>query len=158
MVRDACLRAQDALRVCGVVWKYRWVTIRIQASSTDCEGSIKHCGFFWLCTTRLLDGAFVFNLLQLLWGRWEAEGMRMNSFVWLRSVELRPVVALFWGLAARLFCLLPTAARGGHWSEEHLFDGCELLTCVGHGVTNTSGWRVAVCRNDVRMTCGGCCL
>ncbi|PBJ76724.1 hypothetical protein BCY84_08110 [Trypanosoma cruzi cruzi] len=87
MVRDACLRAQDALRVCGVVWKYRWVTIRIQASSTDCEGSIKHCGFFWLCTTRLLDGAFVFNLLQLLWGRWEAEGMR-TEFICVGCVPL----------------------------------------------------------------------
>ncbi|KAF8286535.1 hypothetical protein TcYC6_0020630 [Trypanosoma cruzi] len=76
IVRDACLRAQDASRVCGVVCKDRWVPIRIQASSTDCEDSIRHCGFFWCCTKNLLDGAFVFNLLQLLWGRWEVEGMR----------------------------------------------------------------------------------
>ncbi|RNC35637.1 putative surface protease GP63, partial [Trypanosoma cruzi] len=76
IVRAACLRAQDASRVCGVVWKYRWVTIRIQASSTDCEGSRRHCGFFWLCAKSLLDGAFVFNPLQFLWGRWEAECIR----------------------------------------------------------------------------------
>ncbi|KAF8286470.1 hypothetical protein TcYC6_0020680 [Trypanosoma cruzi] len=64
-VRDACLRAQDASRMYGVVCEDRWVTIRIQASSTDCEGSIRHCGFFWCCTKNLLDGAFVFNLLGL---------------------------------------------------------------------------------------------
>ncbi|EAN92713.1 hypothetical protein, conserved [Trypanosoma cruzi] len=69
IVRDAFLRAQDASRVCGVVCEDRWVPVRIQASSTDREDSIRHCGFFWCCTKNLLDGAFVFNLLQLLWGK-----------------------------------------------------------------------------------------
>ncbi|RNC42206.1 hypothetical protein TcCL_NonESM08181 [Trypanosoma cruzi] len=111
MVRDACLRAQDALRVCGVVCKNRWVTIRIQASSTDCEDSIKHCGFFWFAqriywTVRLFS---IFCIFCGEGGRLRALGL--NSFGWLRSVEMRPVVTLFWGLAARLFCLLLTAAR-----------------------------------------------
>ncbi|RNC53521.1 hypothetical protein TcCL_ESM09148 [Trypanosoma cruzi] len=61
--------AGDASRVCSLTCKNRWVPIRIQASSTDCEDSIRHCGFFWCCTKNILDGAFVFNLLQLLWGK-----------------------------------------------------------------------------------------
>ncbi|EAN88096.1 hypothetical protein Tc00.1047053509195.20 [Trypanosoma cruzi] len=65
IVRDACLRAQDASRVCGVVWKDRWVTIRIQASSADCEDSIRHCGFNWCCAATLFDDAFDLRLLGL---------------------------------------------------------------------------------------------
>ncbi|EAN84724.1 hypothetical protein TcYC6_0010590 [Trypanosoma cruzi] len=69
LVRDARLRAHDASRVCGIVCKDRWVPVHMKVSSTGLEDSIRHCGFFWFCAKNLLDGAFVFKPLQLLWGK-----------------------------------------------------------------------------------------
>ncbi|KAF8290265.1 hypothetical protein TcYC6_0004790 [Trypanosoma cruzi] len=89
-------------------------------------------------------------------GRLRALGL--NSFERLRSVDLRPVVALFCGLAARLLLCFPPQHVEATDPKNICLTECEPLPCVGHGVTNTSVWRVAVCRNDVRMTCEGCCL
>ncbi|RNC35618.1 mucin-associated surface protein (MASP) [Trypanosoma cruzi] len=130
--------------------------------------SIRHCGLIWCFTAILLDSAFDLRLLGLLWGRWEAEGMRTEFIVWLRSVEFRPAVALFWGLTAVSFAYFPPQQVDNTDPRNICLTACGLLPCVVHGpcdcvgrcvgVTNTSVWRVAVCRNDVRMACGGCCL
>ncbi|RNC52631.1 putative surface protease GP63 [Trypanosoma cruzi] len=65
IVRDACLRAQDASRVCGVVWNIRWVSFPVKASTTAPDDSRRHCGFNWCCTANLLDDAFDLRLLGL---------------------------------------------------------------------------------------------
>ncbi|EKF28326.1 surface protease GP63, putative [Trypanosoma cruzi marinkellei] len=57
VVGDVPLGAPDALPVCGVVWRDRWVPVRIKASTADpCDGR-RHCGFFGSCTANSLDGA-----------------------------------------------------------------------------------------------------
>ncbi|EKF34365.1 surface protease GP63, putative [Trypanosoma cruzi marinkellei] len=58
VVGDAPLGAPDALPVCGVVWRDRWVPVRIKASTTDPCDSRGHCGFSWSCTANSLGGAF----------------------------------------------------------------------------------------------------
>ncbi|RNE95706.1 hypothetical protein TcG_13284, partial [Trypanosoma cruzi] len=43
IVWDACLRVQDASRVCGVVCENRWLPIRINVSTRNLDGKRKYC-------------------------------------------------------------------------------------------------------------------
>ncbi|RNE95683.1 hypothetical protein TcG_13297 [Trypanosoma cruzi] len=70
-------------------------------------------------------------------GRLMALGL--NSFEWLRSVDLRPVVALFWVWPLVSFVYFPPQHVDNTDPRNICLTACELLPCVVHGLCDCVG-------------------